>query len=565
MSTPNQAVRRFLRSRNFKLRPPSPGAVATYEGPLPFRDGEIPVLLDITDWDFRELPAIRVLRRPEVLRGFRAHLGLGSRLCYMERESVLLDAYDPVSTIAGCLKEAAQTLEEIAGNKHRIELQDEFVVNWSGTAIAPIMLWKPSAEPRRMLSALTVDLARCADTWVITDDLERTRSALLSAGAKIQSVYEDAAVELTSSRPPAIDSDRWPPRTLKDVLQWMKGWDESLERLLRGRLESLWSSSRPLLIVVVETPLGRFGFEFKVRYRDNASQAYYAKRRPERGQFILRQNPSIQRFRISDLSPSFVHGRNQPNRETLFGKHIVVIGAGTVGGYLCTFLSRLGGGFAGGSIKVFDPQILLPENLGRHVLPLSYLFANKADGIAEFVRHEFPYLTVKGIPEDALRAKDLFDADVIINATGSSGFSTALNRKHVARLKASKPSPPILYLWVEGPGDAARSLLVESLKGMCYDCLLRRQPGRLAQDRMPVSTREVSVGREHTGGCGSYMPFAVSSSVVAASLGLDALRDWAHGEVGATLRSRRLDRRHTQNREDSSPAPLPTCPACRPK
>jgi hypothetical protein len=565
MTTLNQAVRRFLRSRKFKLRPRSPGAIATYEGPLPFRGGEVPVLLDIIDWDFRELPEIRVLRRPELLSGFRAHLGLGSRLCYMERESVLLDAYDPVGTIAGCLKEAAETLEDIAGNRHRAQLQDEFVVNWSGTAIAPIMLWRPSSEQRRMLSALFVDLARLPGTWIITDDVERTKSALASAGATIQSVYEGAVVELTSSRAPAIDPDHWPPQTFKEVLQWMKGWDESLERLLRGRLESLWSKSRPLLIVLVGTPLGRFGFEFKVKYRDSASQAYYAKRRPDRGQFILRQNPSIERFRIADLSPRFVHGRNQPDRENLAGKRIVLIGAGTVGGYLCTLLARLGAGLEGGSITVFDPQLLFPENLGRHVLPLSYLFANKAEGVAELVRHEFPYLSVKGVSEDALRAKNLFDADIIINATGSSGFSTALNREHLARLKASKPSPPVLHLWVEGPGDAARSLLVESLKGMCYECLLRRQSDQVPQDRFPISMREVAVGREHPGGCGSYMPFAVSSSVVAASLGLDAVRDWARGEAGATLRSRRLDRRHTQNREDSSPSPLKTCPACRPK
>ena len=114
-------------------------------------------------------------------------------------------------------------------------------------------------------------------------------------------------------------------------------------------------------------------------------------------------------------------------------------------------------------------------------------------------------------------------------------------------------------------GFRARCLLVDSLKFMCHECLFNRQEGQPPGDRLPVSTRKVAEGREYPGGCGSYMPFAVSAAAIAAALTLDLARDWARGNLHPRLRLRRLDLKHTQGRDDSSPKPLDTCPACRRK
>jgi hypothetical protein len=164
---------------------------------------------------------------------------------------------------------------------------------------------------------------------------------------------------------------------------------------------------------------------------------------------------------------------------------------------------------------------------------------------------------------DALADQALFDNDLIIDATGSSAVSSVLNAQHVSHLKSRKDTASVLYAWVEGPGDVARSLLVDSLKYMCFECLYRRQTGKAPADRFPVSIRSEAIGREYPGGCGSYMPFAVSASVTAAAVALDAARDWATGQPHPRLRSRRLDLKNTQAREDSSPVPLDSCPACR--
>ncbi len=313
------------------------------------------------------------------------------------------------------------------------------------------------------------------------------------------------------------------------------------------------------------TPAGRFGFSFNVTYANAVEQASFAKRQSDRRQRILSQNPQINRFVASDLSPSFLHGRNQSKRETLADRTISLIGCGTVGGYLATFLARTGAGLGEGTLKLYDPESLMPENLGRHVLSFGDLYRNKAEGVVDFIKREFPYIKATARKCDATQAAELFDTDLLIDASGSSPISSVVNREHVSRLRAGVLAPAVLHVWVEGPGDAARVLIVDSPKFMCHDCLLRREPGQTPKDRFPVSTRESAFAREHPGGCGSYMPFPVSASVTAAALALDAVRDWAQGDPHPRLRSKSLDLAHTQAREDSSPKPLDTCPACRPR
>lgn len=561
----NRDVHRFLTEKGFLLCAPAASAKASYEGAIPYRGEKIRVRLDVIDWNFQNKPEIFILERPEGLVGFRPHLGAGGNVCYLDRESVYMDAYDPVGVIARCLLEAQDTLEEIAGSTRKIDMRDEFLANWTTQIYAATVVWDPLPAIGRPLSTLVVNLRHHNGICAVTDSISRTSEWFTATGASVGPSYVDNAIELKSSKFPEIDPDEWPPSKFRDVLEWIKGWDDSVYRALHNRLESEWSAGTSLKLVLFSTPTGRFGFSFNVGYQDSSHETRLKKKRADRRQWIITSNPEIHRFGFCDLSPSFIHARNQENRETLRGKSIAVVGCGAVGGYLATFLTKLGAGDDGGILKLYETQELHPENLGRHVLSISDLFRNKADGVAELIARDFPYLDVKVRPVDALAATDLFDVDLIIDATGSSSVSSAINRRHLNHLKLKTSSASVIYSWVEGPGDAVRALIVDSLEFMCQECLLVRQAGQPPSDRFPVSLREAGFGREYAGGCGSYMPFAVSASVSAASLALDAARDWMRGNPSPRLRARRLNRRYTNAREDNSPKPLDTCPACRAK
>jgi len=495
------------------------------------------------------------------LQGFRPHLGHGKDLCYVDREAVLMDSYQPVQVIGACLQKAQETLEDIAGSQSRIDVQSEFLIHWQGTETVPLILWNKDPA-KRTLGSVQAGWREGAKTFTITDETARTSQLLAKLGISMGETAGDCVYELTTTRLPGFDPDAWPPETLKAVLAWLRSWDPLLEKSLLGKLESKWTVKRSILIVLLSGPSGQFGFHLEAKYLNANQRNRLAKDHGERRQFILRQNPKIIRFGIADLSPSFIHGRNQANNETLKGKHFAIVGCGTIGGYLATFLARLGAGFGGGTLKLYDTQELAAENLGRHVLSMRSLFRNKAIALRDHILSEFPHLNVVAFSKDATLARDLFDADLVIDATGSSAISSVLNAENVARLKVGKHSA-VLHVWVEGRGDAARTLLVDSSNHLCFECQYLRPVGQPVIDRFPLARNDRHSGRTYSDGCGSYMSFAVSAATTAAGLALDVTRDWVGNSPGARLRSQRLNKAETQSRKDSSPEPLESCPACR--
>src|SRR5438067_9728966 len=156
MNSRRSDLHQRLRARGFELKGTLKSAAA-YEGRLNFRGGKVPVRIDIVDWDFVSAPEIRLLERPDALKGYRLHLGRGSLVCYLDRESVYMDPYDPAAVVERCLDEAAATLEEIAGGKHRVDLQDEFLAHWRESPAVPLMLWRESEPAKRMLACVPVD------------------------------------------------------------------------------------------------------------------------------------------------------------------------------------------------------------------------------------------------------------------------------------------------------------------------------------------------------------------------------------------------------------------------
>lgn len=103
----------------------------------------------------------------------------------------------------------------------------------------------------------------------------------------------------------------------------------------------------------------------------------------------------ISRLHVQDLSHSFIASRNLTSSlgTALSGRKVALIGCGAIGGYLTQALSRLGAGHEGGRLELFDPQILMPENLGRHALGFKYLFKNKAEALKDEANLQLPAST----------------------------------------------------------------------------------------------------------------------------------------------------------------------------
>ena len=113
--------------------------------------------------------------------------------------------------------------------------------------------------------------------------------------------------------------------------------------------------------VLVDTaPAGLFGY-----VKSNRTKA--------RNQWLISlPNQRAERASVIRLSPvriddTFIIGRNLDNQTSLMAKKIVLIGCGTIGGYLADLLARSGAGFDSGKLILIDEDFLIPGNLGRQI------------------------------------------------------------------------------------------------------------------------------------------------------------------------------------------------------
>jgi hypothetical protein len=110
----------------------------------------------------------------------------------------------------------------------------------------------------------------------------------------------------------------------------------------------------------------------------------------------------VERYCGFPIDAKFLYERNLGDLHSLAGRKIALIGCGTIGGFLAAYLAQSGAGTLGGLLALFDREILMPSNLGRHLLGMPYLNRNKAVACADYIRSQFPHVEAEGHSGDAL-------------------------------------------------------------------------------------------------------------------------------------------------------------------
>lgn len=559
-------VQAYLSQRGFHLAPARHAGGVAFRGTLNCRGHAVPIQFEITDWNFTRYPKIFVLKRPSILEGYRPHIGLGQELCYLTHGEVLLDIYEPVAMVHCCLAQAERVLHDISGDRAKLDRADEFLVHWRSGELPALIAddIRVSSTRPEFLGITVISPPKSELTFLlIGKNPTKLSKQLETIGYHGPTHHLNNCLVLPLQTRPCFDPEAWPPQTLADVQRWLKVLDPSAYKILANAFESRWLLQAKFSAVVLVSAAGSFGFTFEFALPVQFEPKYYLKHPAALRQRVFRTaaNITITRFDSMQITPEFIHSRNQGPQSALGGLKIHLVGCGTIGGYLATYLARLGAGSSGGELVLIDHDILSPSNLGRHVLSMKHLFAFKADGLADRLREEFPYLKVTSRPVDVLSVGRLFECDLLIDATGEEAVSTIINHRHVKR-RREKKTPPTLYVWVEGAGYAVRSLFVDSPKTLCYQCQFHRTSSGERLERSPILLNTLADHGEQRADCERFTPFPVSASVSAAALGLEVVMDWRRGETRKTLRSRRLSEQHTQNRKDSSPPPLEACYAC---
>jgi hypothetical protein len=490
-----------------------------------------------------ELPRICVelpQNSPDVL----AHVGANGQICYAAKGSIVLDIFDIAGQSLGCIDRAAEVLDLSLRGEMDQDLEDEFFAFWHGDiCLLDIYPGDPGALniliARRPNSKETVTL--------VSNDPARTRDKLKAMSLLKHEILEGAAFRVSTFAKPKPLQSAWPPATVASLLQWQGLLDPSAKRNIERRLLKALLSGQHATLCVIDSP--RMQYAFWVDFSLDVQNSPQSRANPRVRLYTSRVHP-MNSIRMDDR---YIAERNSPQYPTLTKKRIALIGCGTIGGFLSELLVKAGAGLENGELVLIDPDMLLPQNVGRHRLGINRALQYKAKALMEELSITAPTAKIRGLPVKAEEV-DLCQFDLIIDAMGEEALG-----HHLTRSSANAERfVPTLTVWVEGPGVAVRALLRDSKQEACTRCLsdTHRKP------LFPVVNEPIPM--EMAGhGCESlYVPFAATVSIQAACLAIEMVISWVANQPSPRLRTRVTRSGFNQAALDSNPERQLVCPAC---
>ncbi|PMR71710.1 HesA/MoeB/ThiF family protein [Halomonas heilongjiangensis] len=495
----------------------------------------IMVLIWIYDWSLSKYPVIYLKEGERYYNTVSAHINWDRSLCYIAPGEVVLNAFAPESAIELCLETASRLISRFDACDPTLltDYRDEFNAYWSNDRsriYAVDGLVKSHYH-------LHIDNVKERGVWLVSPNRKEHNHLYeyFSNGNECFTAFSGAFV-ITSE-------ENWPkdiklplPENLKEFLEWVRiNSPKSLLSLVRLlSLSIFWERAYPTVIFKTQNHSLAAIFKLDMEFIESKKLTVGSLHALGGFRLYVDGNPLVKlpmiRCNVEDASVDAVYARN--GSPSFQGKNILVIGAGSIGGFLVESLAMVGAGLEEGCITIIDEDYLEIGNLTRHVLGVDDLNRYKSEALQEKIEREMPYTGINGIVGDAQQNLN-FEYDMIIDATGQEAFSRWLNREHLSHLMKGG-NTPILYAWLEGEGTAWRTLLVDSLDDhACWECLyIHGKDGdralRFPHSNEPVNYRHV--------GCKTIVPYAATAAMQAAALACEAAVDWYQGQPSPRFR-----------------------------
>lgn len=532
-----------------------------YDGTFSCNNIEIPVRIEFRNVYFDEMPIIRLREpRPAQLNGPLPHVDHNGKLCYLESETIFIDINNSQNVFPRIIETAKDVLTKSLLGKNKDDVIGEFALYWDRKSHG-VYLSNDHANQilkYNILNFLTPS-GKEIQIYLIGSDKEIQDQKQFRKGRLAYSNNFNAIIINMVNIPLLPRYPPWPPESFKDLFIWLSSIDPNSAKTLETKLSKKANLSSPLLIAI-NTAGGMIAAEVILdkTYSDTIKH-------PARFFKLIKsakpdQGVKIKRISVSEFNSKFITTRNLPKKSNdLSNKNIVLVGCGTIGGYLLRLLVQSGAGRGkNGKITIFDPDILSASNIGRHYLDERYLFDNKAEACKNKLLEEFHWVNIRAhnIEYSWIATESV---DLIIDATGRESFSLKLNKKSIDAFKCKSHTTPVLFAWIDGAGTCGRTFLFDG-SGGCYRCLRDAE----GNDRFPPTKGHDSNTIDIEYKCGeTFYAFPPSVSLHVAAMGLDAVLDWANGQNSPRLRFSTFSDNARKYDNKSVLASSHGCPACQ--
>lgn len=213
---------------------------------------------------------------------------------------------------------------------------------------------------------------------------------------------------------------------------------------------------------------------------------------------------------------------------TLLAKKILIVGCGSVGGYIADQLASTGIG----EMTLIDYDILSLDNIYRHYLEIDYLHNYKCDGLWYTLSSKYPWINITPARKNLLELRDeskLNSFDLIIIAIGSP---TKERIFHDYCLKKGVETA-IINTWTEGYGIGGHAILdIPEQKG-CLRCAYVDNKnlcrGLVSNLNFIKPNQDLT---KNLSGCGNaFLPYSNLSAIQTANITTDLALKYLQGKI----------------------------------
>lgn len=449
--------------------------------------------------------------------------GNSGKVCYFEREGLVIDRRKPFAVLRSALDEALNVLRDGVEGDNADSFAREFENYWRRLEDLEVIrsIVGSQGEVRRITWAQrNEDPSYLAESESQIEDYWSGKS--ISGEFTIRHAVYVPLKEGTRILPPHPDEQFWTAEDLRSIV-WGNVADGQKEKL-EGLTEEC-SGHQGVILFGLPKPDGSQAL-IGIRFDQDSYGHPLSKEEDTR---------SLRPLHIDRRDKDFLIPRGG-GRTSLSDKSILLVGCGAVGGYLAVELAQSGVL----DLTLVDPESLLPENTFRHVLGRTYWGKNKAIALARKVSRSFPYMSTEAVSkrlEEAVEGGELdfLQFDLVIFATGDPTFELQMNE----HLRSSPGGPPALHTWVEPYGIGGHSLLTGNAPdGACFECLYQGELGDSLHNRASFAAPGQTFGKRATGCSSLYTPYGASDAGRTSNLALRLAIDVLTGrEKGNPLRS----------------------------
>lgn len=239
----------------------------------------------------------------------------------------------------------------------------------------------------------------------------------------------------------------------------------------------------------------------------------------------------IQPILINRIDEEYMSNRTSFSSENIGEKSILLVGCGSIGGYV--FHDLIKSGFK--NITLVDDDLMNPENVYRHFLGIESVFSYKAKALENYAKKTVAELNIKTIIDKIEYALDDYDLDFndfdyIVSAIGNHTTNQWINEYAIEK----NIDKTFFYIWNE-PLDIGCHVARINLKdiGNYQDIFLVNDNGVIDLSSYALSNQ--SFAKNYSGCNGSFIPYGSSLSVESSVMFLNLLKREIEGQVNANL------------------------------